>query len=37
MALSDEQLKMKVKEIRNDPDIFFSVGYYDKKTKNIRE
>jgi ubiquitin-protein ligase len=28
---------MKVKEIRNDPDIFFSVGYYDKKTKNIRE
>lgn len=37
MALSEEQLIKKLKEIRNDPDIFFSVGYYNKKDKNIRE
>lgn len=37
MALSDADLKEKLQEIRKDPDIFFSVGYYDKKKKNIRE
>ena len=36
MAYSDEQLKEKLKEIRRDPDITFSVGYYDKKKKYKR-
>lgn len=37
MALSDDDLRALLKSIRADPDIFFSVGYYNKKEKNIRE
>lgn len=37
MAYSDDELRKKLKEIRRDPDITFSVGYYDKQRKNIKE
>ena len=36
MAFSEDKLKELLKEIRKDPDIFFSVGYYDKKKKYSR-
>ena len=36
-AFSEDKLKELLKEIKKDEDILFSVGYYDKKNKNIRE